>query len=126
MPAAKKPASKMTLRYDMYMKWQEDVRRMAKAKRFVLSNNFKVIFILPISDRYSPMDQMKLIGEPHTTGKNQLSLLVKAFRSALKGEEITVTNDVYRIDASKYWGLEGKIIVRNIITPDFDYLRQIK
>lgn len=126
IPAATKPRTgTRTLTYDIYLEYLESLRRIAKGKRFILTDNFKIVFILPISDKHNAKDQMELVGEPHLTGGKRLVRLVKAFVIALKGED-SKTNDVYRIDASKYWGEKGKILVRNVITPDFDYLRQIK
>lgn len=118
---APKPGNPATLQYTDFVKYKSELAAIAKAKRFKLGSAFKIIFILPISGKLSPKDQMALIGEPHTTGGYPLVKLVEGVRQALLGED-----DFHRCDASKYWGEVGKIIIKNIQLDDYDYLRQIK
>jgi hypothetical protein len=110
-----KAPSHASLKYEMFVKFKKELATLAKAKRFTLTNSFKVVFILPYKE------DSHLDGDPHLTGNNTLIRLVEAVRQALLGDK-----DIYRVDASKYWGKEGKIIIRNFTAPDFDQLRQIK
>lgn len=105
-----------------FEKYKREIYSITKAKRFKATSAMKVIFIIPTSKLLSPKDRVLLIGEPHTTGKMAITKLVDGIRQALLEDH----EDIHRIEASKYWGEKGKILIRNITSEDFDYLRQIK
>lgn len=114
-----------TQRHVLFKKYKDKIRSIAKAKGFKPSGALKMIFIIPIPSKYSPMEQMRLKGEPHQTKGYPLYKLVKPIREALLGEDDADGRlDPFRIDASKYWGTSGKIIVKHIVVEDFDSLKQ--
>ena len=123
---APKSGETPSFKYKMYQKYLKKLRSLARAKKFVLSQSFKVIFIIPMIKDIDEKVQQEYIGKPHTTGQNTLPKLVEAVKVALMDD--TINTDFYRVDASKYWGAsgEGKVILRNLIAEDFEYLRQMK
>lgn len=116
------PGRAPALKHLTFEKYKREMYAISKAKRFKATSAMKIIFIIPISKLLSPKEQSQLIGEPHTTGKMQLNKLVDGVKQTLMEEH----EDIHRIEASKYWGVKGKIIIKNITSEDFDYLRQIK
>lgn len=109
-------------RQKAYVKYKNRLASIAKAKHFKIGNAIKVVFIIPISPTLTPKDQIEFIGQPHLTGKHSLPKLVEGIKEAL----IPEGSDLYRVDCAKYWGEKGKILIKNIVLEDFEYLRQIK
>ncbi len=80
-----------------------------KTKGFELSGNYKISFYLPMPKSWSKKKRELMNETPHQQ-KPDLDNLVKSINDALLEED----GIVYRLDASKWWGYEGKIIIQNI------------
>jgi Holliday junction resolvase RusA-like endonuclease len=73
----------------------------------VLSETFKVTFVLAMPDSWSKKKRALLDGQPHRQ-KPDIDNLLKFIMDALlpNGDEC-----VHEISARKIWGVEGKVII---------------
>lgn len=113
-----------TAMYKEFVRYKQRLAAIAKAKNFNLGDSFKIVFIIPISKKLSEKEQFELIGQPHNIKGYYLPKLVDGVIQALFPEG----KHPFRVDAAKYWGdaSEAKVIIRNIVLEDFEYLRQVK
>lgn len=79
-----------------------------KSAGFKLNGNYKVCFYLPMPKSWSKKKKEYMNGMPHQQ-RPDLDNLLKSINDALLEED----SIVYRDDASKWWGHEGKIIIKN-------------
>lgn len=112
----------VSIQYKHLLEYMDDLKSIAKAKRFEPGDAMKIIFIIPMSSAVKKTltleEEINLVGQPHQTGGYTIERLIKPVREAL-----FPNGDVYRIDAAKYWGDKGCVIIRNIEVPEFDYLK---
>ncbi len=79
-----------------------------QARNFELGGNYKICFYLPMPKSWSKKKKEYMKGTPHQQ-KPDLDNLIKSINDALLKDDSVV----YRFEASKWWGDEGKIIIQN-------------
>lgn len=109
---------------EVFMEYKEALRKMAKAQSFPHSRSLKVIFIIPLPETMSLKGKVSNMGRFHHGQENNNNMLLSAFIEGIRYALVRSSNlDLGRIDAAKYWGREGAILVRPIPDEDFEYLR---
>lgn len=104
-----------------YEEYKQALIKIARAQRFIASPSMKMIFIVPFAPSADQKRRSEIEGQFHQTGKDYMSLtkLIDGIKHALMGDKIVLG----RVDASKYWGERGQVILKNMPEQDFEYLR---
>lgn len=100
--------SKWTDKALAYQDYLQKLRWLAKQQKFILSDTFSVIFVLPMPKSYSHKTRLEFVGKSHQI-KPDLSNLLKAFEDALKLADQTI----WKVTAEKRWGEKERIEVTN-------------
>lgn len=106
-----------------FNQYKKELRRHARAQNFKPSKAMKIIFIIPAPFFWGEKRIASAIGNFHTTTeKNKLTLarLIEGIRQVFHVDQ---ESDLCRVEASKYWGERGCIIIKHIPEEDFDYLK---
>ena len=88
-----------------YWKFKDALVLLAKSKRFKLGDSFRVEFFMKMPDSWSISKKAKLAGTPHQQ-RPDLDNMLKAIQDCLRTED----SGIWKIEASKIWWDEGKII----------------
>jgi Holliday junction resolvase RusA-like endonuclease len=80
-----------------------------KAGNFKLSGSYKIDFYLSMPKSWSKKKKELMRGKPHQETPD-LDNLLKAVNDALLEQD----KIIYKIEATKFWGETGKIIIGNI------------
>ncbi len=92
-----------------YFAFREAVQAQAVEQAFRLPADLAVTFILSMPDSWSVRRKRATDGTAHQ-GRPDLDNLVKAFLDAMAAED----GYVWRVQAEKRWGVEGKIVVTGL------------
>jgi Holliday junction resolvase RusA-like endonuclease len=88
-----------------YWAFKDELTLLTKRAGVKLSDELNVVFVLPMPISWSKKKRQEMDGKPHQQ-KSDLDNLVKAIQDCLLKDD----SGIYKINASKYWGIEGKII----------------
>ena len=80
-----------------------------KTRNFKIGEAYKIIFIISMPKSWSKKKRIAMDGLAHKDTPD-LDNLLKAFSDALLDQD----KIIYRIEASKWWGEKGQIIVENL------------
>jgi Holliday junction resolvase RusA-like endonuclease len=94
---------------DKYFNFKDAIVGLCTMSRFVLPDRYKVKFYIRMPESWSSWRKIDMKDRPHQQ-KPDLDNLVKSINDCLKKEDKTV----YFIEASKFWGDEGRIIIEEI------------
>jgi Holliday junction resolvase RusA-like endonuclease len=94
---------------DSYWAFKNQLVLLTRQKNFVLEDEYGVVFYLPIPESWSKRKKESMDGCPHQQ-KPDLDNLIKGIQDCLKVNDAVI----YKIEASKYWGREGKIVFYNL------------
>ena len=88
-----------------YWAYKDRLKAIAKEIDYTVGDVLEIEFIIQIPKSYSNKKTAALAGEPHQI-KPDLDNLVKAFIDCLTDDD----KHIYKIKASKYWGVGGSSI----------------
>ena len=80
-----------------------------KTGSFKISDSYKIVFYLSMPKAWSQKKKDLMRGQAHRNTPD-LDNLLKAVNDALLEQD----KIIYNIEASKWWGDEGKIIIQNL------------
>ena len=90
-----------------YYAYKDILTLMANKDNYTPPDSLGVEFYLPMPKSWSKKKKKALLGHPHQQ-KPDIDNLAKAFLDCLCKEDAYV----YRLQVSKFWAEEGKIIIR--------------
>jgi Holliday junction resolvase RusA-like endonuclease len=90
-----------------YYTYKDTLNILAKKDRYIIQECLSVEFYLPIPKSWSKKKKKALLGHPHQQTPD-IDNLAKAFMDCLCKED----SHIYRLQVSKFWAEQGKIIIR--------------
>jgi Holliday junction resolvase RusA-like endonuclease len=94
---------------DRYFAFKDAIVGLCNLNKYKLADKYKVTFIVKMPDNWSKWKKIDMNGKPHQQ-KPDLDNFIKSLNDCLKNEDKTI----YWIEACKYWGEEGKIIIEEV------------
>ena len=94
---------------DRYFAFKDHLNALCRLNKFELPDKYRVEFLIPMPESWSNSKRKGLLGKPHQQ-KPDLDNLLKALNDCLKVED----SGIWKIEASKIWWEEGKIIIYEI------------
>lgn len=91
-----------------YFAYKDKLNYLAKKEKFHLTDQFSVIFYLPIPSSWSKKKQKEYVGKPHQS-RPDIDNLVKGLLDALIDDDASVWN----FAAAKIWAEKGGIEITN-------------
>lgn len=70
-------------------------------------------FVMPMSNSWSLKKKIRLDGEPHQQ-RPDVDNMIKAVMDSLSKED----SNIYYVEASKHWGIEGSVTIRPVRPPE--------
>lgn len=106
-----------------FVTYRDELALIAKAQHFKATAAMKIVFIIPFHQEMLQARRDMANGDFHRTDKDIITLgkLVEGVRHALVKPHGL---DLCRVDAAKYYGAVGCIIIKNLIEKDFDIIRK--
>jgi Holliday junction resolvase RusA-like endonuclease len=94
---------------EKYHAFRDTLRHYSQTFDFLLSDNFKIMFYIPMPKSWSQKKRDKMYMLPHDQ-KPDIDNLIKAVMDALKPDD----KKVWKISAEKRWAFEGEINIKNM------------
>ena len=93
-----------------YFKYKEDLKLLCNAAGYKkLGAKVKIVFFIPMPDSWTKKKKSEMLLTPHQQ-KPDIDNLTKAFMDAFGVDD----SYVWKLEAEKYWHMEGRITVYDI------------